>query len=84
MAHHQAAPTSRLSGSEWKAIPTLLPYLWEYKGRVALALAFLIGAKLANVAVPLIVKQVVDVLDPRLQAVAIPVALLVIYGALRF
>jgi ATP-binding cassette subfamily B protein len=83
MAHH-AAPTARLSGSEWKAIPTLLPYLWEYKWRVALALAFLVGAKLTNVAVPLIMKQVVDGLDPRLQAVAIPVALLVIYGALRF
>jgi ATP-binding cassette subfamily B protein len=81
---HQAAPTARLSGSEWKAIPTLLPYLWEYKWRVGLALAFLIAAKLANVAVPLIMKQVVDGLDPRLQAVAIPVALLVIYGALRF
>ncbi|HEY2337622.1 MAG TPA: ABC transporter ATP-binding protein/permease [Burkholderiales bacterium] len=81
---HQAAPTARLSGSEWKAIPTLLPYLWEYKWRVGLALAFLVAAKLANVAVPLIMKQVVDGLDPRLQAVAIPVALLVIYGALRF
>jgi ATP-binding cassette subfamily B protein len=81
---HQAAPATRLSGNEWQALRTLLPYLLEYKWRVAVALVLLIAAKLANVAVPLVMKEVVDGLDPRLQALAIPVALLVIYGALRF
>jgi ABC-type transport system involved in Fe-S cluster assembly fused permease/ATPase subunit len=74
----------RLRGNEWKAIPILLPYLWEYKGRVVLALICLVTAKLANVGVPLVMKEVVDNLDPSLQLVAVPVALLAIYGVLRF
>jgi ATP-binding cassette, subfamily B, heavy metal transporter len=73
-----------LRGNEWKALGTLVPYLWEYKWRVVLALAFLVIAKLANVGVPLVMKEVVDGLDTRLQLVAVPVALLAIYGVLRF
>ena len=38
----------------------LLPYLWEYRGRVALAIALLVGAKLANITVPMVMKQIVD------------------------
>src|SRR6266700_1579920 len=52
-----AAPKRR---SEWRALGMLLPYLWEFRFRVAVALAFLIGAKLANVGVPLLLKEVVD------------------------
>src|SRR5687767_1839713 len=74
----------RLRGNEWKALATLVPYLWEYKWRVVAALVFLVTAKLANVGVPLIMKEVVDGLDPSLQMVAVPVALLAIYGVLRF
>jgi ATP-binding cassette subfamily B protein len=70
--------------NEWRALAMLLPYLWEYKWRVVIALAFLVIAKLANVGVPLVMKEVVDGLDARLQAVAVPVALLAIYGILRF
>jgi ABC-type transport system involved in Fe-S cluster assembly fused permease/ATPase subunit len=81
---HDAAPAGRLKGNEWRALGTLLPYLLEYKWRVGIALAFLVGAKLTNVAVPLVMKQVVDSLDPSVQAVAVPVALLAIYGLLRF
>ena len=79
-----ATPTQRLRGNEWKALATLLPYLWEYKWRVVIALAFLVVAKIANVGVPLVMKEVVDGLDTRLQLVAVPVALLAIYGILRF
>src|ERR671918_563589 len=81
---HSAAPTQRLRGNEWKGVATLAPYLWEFKGRVALALACLVTAKLANVGVPLVMKEVVDGLDPSLQIAAVPVALLAIYGLLRF
>src|SRR5712664_546207 len=81
---HSSAPTQRLQGNEWRALRILLPYLLEYKWRVAAALACLIAAKLANVAVPLIMKEVVDGLDPRTAIVAVPVALLAIYGILRF
>ena len=84
-AHHGAAPTrEKLRGNEWRSVGVLLPYLLEYRGRVALALAFLISAKLANVSVPLVMKGIVDGLDPKLQAVAVPVALLAAYGLLRF
>lgn len=49
--------------NEWRVVPLLLPYLWEYRVRVAIALTFLIIAKLANVGVPLVLKDVVDSLD---------------------
>src|SRR5215213_9356075 len=82
--HDHAAPSGRLKGNEWQALRTLLPYLLEYKWRVVIALALLVGAKLANVAVPLVMKEVVDNLDPSLQVVAVPVALLAVWGFLRF
>jgi ATP-binding cassette subfamily B protein len=62
----------------------LLPYLWEYKWRVALALVLLVAAKLANVAVPLVMKSIVDGLDSTLAVIAVPMALLATYGILRF
>jgi ATP-binding cassette, subfamily B, heavy metal transporter len=82
--HARTAGPQRLKGNEWRAVGTLVPYLWEYRWRVAIALAFLIVAKLANVAVPLVLKEVVDSLDPSLAIVAVPVALLAAYGFLRF
>jgi ABC-type transport system involved in Fe-S cluster assembly fused permease/ATPase subunit len=74
-----AAPRRR----EWRVVPMLLPYLWEYRWRVLVAMACLVTAKLANVAVPLVLKEVVDGLDPKLAVVAVPFALLLAYGALR-
>src|SRR5690242_20481126 len=81
---HNATPTQKLRGSEWRNVRTLLPYVLEYKWRVLLALVCLIGAKLANVGVPLIMKQVVDRLEGASAIVAVPVALLATYGILRF
>jgi len=75
---------SKLRGNEWRSVRVLLPYLLEYRGRVLLALAFLVTAKLANVSVPLTMKGIVDGLDPKLAIVAVPVALLAAYGLLRF
>jgi ATP-binding cassette subfamily B protein len=65
----------------------LLPYVWQWRWRVLVALSFLVAAKLANIGVPLVLKQLVDALDlkpgdPR-SALAVPVALLIAYGALR-
>jgi len=82
--HHSSAPTQKLRGNEWRAVGVLLPYLWEYRGRVVIALVLLTAAKVANVLVPLVLKHIVDDLDPKLQIVAVPVALLVAYGFLRF
>ncbi len=84
MAGHHAAPTQPLAGTEWRALAQLAPYLAEYRGRVALALVFLVTAKLANVGVPLVMKQVVDRLDARTAVLVAPAALLAIYGILRF
>ena len=81
---HNSAPTQKLRGSEWRNVGTLLPYVLEYKWRVLLALVCLISAKLANVGVPLIMKEVVDRLEGTTAIVAVPVALLAIYGILRF
>ncbi|MGA8006489.1 MAG: ABC transporter transmembrane domain-containing protein, partial [Burkholderiales bacterium] len=81
---HNSAPTQPLRGTEWRALGLLLPYLLEYKWRVAAALVFLTAAKVANVGVPLVMKEVVDGLDAKTAIVAVPAALLAIYGLLRF
>ena len=69
--------------NDWRTIRTLLPYLMEYKGRVATALLCLTAAKLANVGVPLIMKEIIDSLDAKQAVLALPFALLAIYGLLR-
>ena len=74
-------------GNDWKTLSRLLPYLWQYKWRVVIALSLMVCAKLANVSVPLLLKELVDAMslkpgDPQ-AVLVVPVALLVGYGALR-
>jgi len=69
--------------TDWNTIRTLLPYLLEFKGRVALAIILLVLAKLANVAVPLVLKNIVDAMNHPQAALAVPVALVIGYGLLR-
>ena len=69
--------------NDWRTIRSLLPYLWEFKGRVSLALLLLVMAKLASVAVPLVLKEVVDVLDQPQDMLVLPVLLVMGYGVLR-
>jgi ATP-binding cassette subfamily B protein len=76
------APPDRALRSDWQTIRTLLPYLLAYRGRVIFAMACLIGAKLANVAVPLVLKEIVDKLTAP-QVLVLPLALLAAYGAMR-
>ena len=85
MKDHASRPSGTPSSSrnDWHTIRKLLPYLLEYKGRVAAALAFLAAAKIANVGVPLVMKEIVDSLDAKQAILALPFALLVIYGVLR-
>ncbi|MFY9184534.1 MAG: ABC transporter ATP-binding protein/permease [Limnohabitans sp.] len=75
------------AGGDWKTLSRLLPYLWQYKWRVVIALSLMVAAKLANVSVPLLLKELVDAMSLKPgnpQAVlVVPVALLVGYGALR-
>jgi ATP-binding cassette, subfamily B, heavy metal transporter len=75
----------RRARGDWHTVGTLLPYLLAYKGRVLLALGCLIAAKLANVGVPLVLKEIVDRLTAvtGAQALVLPLGLLAAYGALR-
>ena len=72
---------------DWSTLQRLFPYLWLYKWRVMVALTLMVGAKVANVGVPLLLKNLVDslTLQPgQLTAVlVVPVALLIAYAALR-
>lgn len=85
-APSEPAPPSS-NRSDWSTLKTLIPYLWTYKWRVGLALAFLIGAKMANVGVPLVLKRLIDSLTitpGSTQAMLVlPVGILLAYGALR-
>ncbi|MES2743719.1 MAG: ABC transporter ATP-binding protein/permease [Pseudomonadota bacterium] len=87
-ASPHGVPGSAASGrSDFGTLTTLLPYLWVYKWRVLLALACLIGAKLANVGVPLVLKRLVDAMSvtpahPHAMLV-LPLGILAAYGALR-
>ena len=72
---------------DWKVIAGLWPYLAEFRGRVVLALAFLLISKLATVATPVALKYIVDYLDENQGGEVllwIPVILVVAYGLLRF
>ena len=92
MSSHHAAATSpavsnasatTASKSDWRVIRSLLPYLWDFRWRVALALTFLITAKIANIGVPLLLKEIVDSLDKSKAILVVPFALLAGYGLLR-
>ena len=73
--------------SDWGTLKRLLPYLWQYKVRVVLALAFMVAAKMANVGVPLLLKELVDAMSIRPGSVesmlVVPLGLLLAYGLLR-
>ncbi|WP_180682802.1 ABCB family ABC transporter ATP-binding protein/permease [Tepidicella baoligensis] len=102
VAPHATAPVAARPGtqaaarSDWGVLRRLLPYLWQYRWRVAAALAFMVVAKLANVGVPLLLKELVDSLTPAPGQsmlglppgseafLVVPVGLLLAYGLLRF
>lgn len=66
-----------------KVLKKLLPYLLAMRTRVIIATLFLILAKLANVAVPVILKEIVDSLDQANVLLILPLGLLFAYGSLR-
>jgi ATP-binding cassette subfamily B protein len=84
-ANPGATPAPRRS--DWGTLAKLLPYLWQYRWRVGIALAFLVAAKAANVGVPVLLKYLVDAMTIQpgsAQALlVVPVGLIVAYGALR-
>jgi ATP-binding cassette, subfamily B, heavy metal transporter len=82
----QSSSSTPQPRSDWGVLRRLLPYLWQYRWRVGAALLFMVGAKMANVGVPLLLKELVDslTLKPGQMVLVVPVALLVAYGLLRF
>ena len=80
--HPTELPNTR--PSDVRTLRALMPFLWQYRGRVVLALAFLILSKAANVGIPLVLKDIVDSLDAKTHtALTLPIVLLLGYGALR-
>lgn len=59
----KGSPSRSEPGRDWKTLQRLFPYLWEYKWRVMAALSFMVGAKVANVGVPIVLKKLVDTLN---------------------
>ena len=69
---------------DWYNLRAMLPFIWDYRGRALLALASLVLAKVANVGVPLVLKGIVDALETdQATLLALPVMLLLAYGALK-
>jgi ABC-type transport system involved in Fe-S cluster assembly fused permease/ATPase subunit len=86
---HSSAPTGQhvKQRPDSETLKRLFPYLWQYKWRVLAALTFMVGAKLANVGVPLLLKELIDAMsfkpnDP-MAVIVVPVSLLLVYGVLR-
>jgi ATP-binding cassette, subfamily B, heavy metal transporter len=86
-AHFQTTEAPHTERNDKQNIKRMLPFLWAYKGRVLVALVSLMLAKFATVGIPLVLKEIVDDLDIAISsanvATALPLALLLGYGALR-
>jgi ATP-binding cassette, subfamily B, heavy metal transporter len=80
-SHQTELPVSQ--GNDLKTLKSLAPFLWDYRGRVAIALGSLILAKVANVGIPLVLKDIVDALDAQHGQLVLPLAFLLAYGALK-
>ena len=95
MRHQQTTNTDQIEN--WQVLKNLIPYLSEYKGRVFAALIFMVFAKLANITLPFIMKNIIDQFDDKASIridlldadinqtwLIAPVALVLIYGLFRF
>jgi len=82
--HSSFIPPTPDADTDIRSLGRLFPYLWEFRGRVILAVILLIGAKLAAVMVPLVLKEIIDALDKSHANLVIPLTLIVAYGMLRF
>ena len=86
--HHHGSADSKTSGrGDWRVIRDLLPYLLEYRYRVIIALSCLIAAKVANLGIPIVLKELIDSLDIKASSpqalLVVPLGIIVGYGLLR-
>ena len=73
---------------DWHNLKGMLPFLWEFRGRALFALACLVLSKVANVGVPVVLKEVVEYFeqiqkDPTILVAVVPLSLLFAYGVLK-
>jgi ATP-binding cassette subfamily B protein len=80
---HVSSSSGAATRTDWTVIRSLVPYLLEFKWRVTFVVLLLIASKLANVAVPLALKEIVDAMGQPQAMLAVPVLLIVGYGLLR-
>jgi ATP-binding cassette subfamily B protein len=84
MLSHAYTEAPQVDRNAFRNLRMMVPYIWDYRGRVLVALGALLLAKLANVGVPVVLKEIVDSLDVDAgQALVFPVFLLMAYGALK-
>jgi len=81
-------PEQEVSSINWQAFKLILPYLFEYKKRIAFAMLCLIMTKIASVYLPFILKDIVDTLDANSSGkdsalVIVPLGLVAAYGMVR-
>jgi ABC-type transport system involved in Fe-S cluster assembly fused permease/ATPase subunit len=77
------APPVNVEGTTRRVVARLAPFLKPYAGRIAIAMACLLTAKVAGLMVPMVLKRLIDTLGVPATVAVIPVALLLAYGAAR-
>ena len=86
--HHHGSADSKTPGrGDWRVIRDLLPYLLEYRFRVIIALSCLIAAKVVNLGIPIVMKELIDSLDIKASSpqalLVVPLGIILAYGLLR-
>ena len=85
--HHRSTDSKTPQRGDWRVIRDLLPYLLEYRFRVIIALSCLIAAKVVNLGIPIVMKELIDSLDVKANSpqalLVVPIGIIFAYGVLR-
>ena len=82
--HNQVYTRPHRDRRDWHNLRGMVPFLWEYRGRALFALGCLVLSKVAIVGIPVVLKEIVDLLETDDKALLyLPLYLLLAYGALR-
>jgi len=80
---HRQTSKPHSDRKDWRNLKRLFPFVWDFKGRVLIALVCMVMSKLAVVGLPLVLREIIDGLDSENGTLVLPVTLLLVYGALR-
>jgi ATP-binding cassette subfamily B protein len=82
--HHSKADSKTPQRGDWRVIRDLLPYLLEYRFRVIVALSCLVAAKVANLGIPILMKELIDSLNVKTSSpqalLVVPLGIIIAYG----